>query len=59
MFEENMGIFPLFFKQIKRTQAESQWIVATKATLPLTIPGSNSSRLHAIYLPCLAFTMRP
>ncbi len=36
-------------QQIHRTRAESQWIVATKATLPLTIPRSNSSRLHAIH----------
>ena len=46
-------------KQIKRTRAESQWIVATKATLPLTIPCSNSSRLHAIYPLCLSLTIKP
>ena len=43
----------------QRTWAESQWIVATKATLPLTIPRSNSSRLHAIYPLCLSLIIRP
>lgn len=46
-------------KQMHRTRAESQWIVATKATLPLTIPGSYSSRLHAIYPFCSKLTMWP
>ena len=38
------------------TKAESQWIVATKATLPLTIPRPNSSRLHAIHPYSLSFS---
>ena len=43
----------------QRTWAESQWIVATKATLPLTIPRSNSSHLHATYPLCLSLIIRP
>ena len=53
MFKDHLNI-----EQINRTKAESQWIVATKATLPLTIPSSYSSRLHAIYLLCLSLIIR-